>query len=163
ITEANKGYDKYPVYSPDGSKIAYLSMKTPGYESDKERLIIYDLTSGNREIINDSWDQNAHQYVWNAEGTEIFFISGYHATYQVYKAELVSKQFPQITHGDHDYNGFTLAGNKLVGTTTTHRMAAELFLVDATNGNETQLTFENKNIYDNLKLGHSEKRWVKTT
>ncbi|MGE4290468.1 MAG: prolyl oligopeptidase family serine peptidase [Salinivirgaceae bacterium] len=163
ITEENKGYDKYPVYSPDGSKIAYLSMKTPGYESDRERLIVYDLASGTREIMNDSWDQNAHQYVWNAQGTEIFFISGYHATHQIYKVELASKQFTQITHGDHDYNSFTLAGNSLVGTKTTHQMAAELFLVDAANGNETQLTFENKTIYDNIKLGHSEKRWVKTT
>ncbi len=163
ISEKNTGYDKYPVYSPDGSKIAYLSMKTPGYESDKERLVVYDLTAKTHEILNETWDQNAHQYVWNASGTEIYFISGYHATYQIYKVDLASKQFTQITFGDHDFTGFTMAENKIVGSKTTHQMAAELFVIDATNGNQSQLTFENKNIYDHIKLGHSEKRWVKTT
>lgn len=163
ITEENKGYDKYPVYSPDGSKIAYMSMKTPGYESDKERLIVFDVKSGKKEILNDTWDQNAHQYVWNAEGTEIYFLSGYHATSQIYKVDVATKTFTQITKGQHDYNAFSMAENQLVGAKTTHQMAAELFTIDANSGAETQLTFENKNIYEHIKMGHSEERWVKTT
>jgi dipeptidyl aminopeptidase/acylaminoacyl peptidase len=163
ITDENKGYDKNPVYSPDGSKIAYMSMKTPGYESDKERLVVYDLVSEKSEILNDSWDQNAHQYVWNNDGSEIYFISGYHATYQIYKVDVASKKFTAITKGAHNYTGFSLAGNSIVAAKTTHQMAAELFVVDASNGLETQLTFENKTIYDQIKMGHSEERWVKTT
>ena len=43
ITEGNRGYDKYPVFSPDGSKIAYQSMERDGYESDLDRLFVYDI------------------------------------------------------------------------------------------------------------------------
>ncbi len=43
ITEGNKGYDKYPVFSPDGTKIAYQSMERDGYESDLDRLFVYDI------------------------------------------------------------------------------------------------------------------------
>ena len=39
ITEGNNGYDKYPVFSPDGSKIAYQSMERDGYEADLDRLV----------------------------------------------------------------------------------------------------------------------------
>jgi dipeptidyl aminopeptidase/acylaminoacyl peptidase len=41
--------------------------------------------------------------------------------------------------------------------------AAEIYRINADNGEETQLTFTNKNIYDALKLGKVEERHVKTT
>ena len=34
ITEGNAGYDRYPVFSPDGSMIAFQSMERNGYEAD---------------------------------------------------------------------------------------------------------------------------------
>ena len=44
ITEGNMGYDRFPVFSPDGSKIAYQSMERDGYEADLDRLFVYDIT-----------------------------------------------------------------------------------------------------------------------
>lgn len=163
ITEENKGYDRSPVFSPKSDKIAYMSMKTPGYESDKERLFVYDIASKKREYINKDWDQNAHGYTWADNQEEIYFTSGKNATSQIYKVNLANKEFAPITKGQHDYKSFSKVGEKLIGTKTTHQMAAEVFVIDPKTGNETQLTTINKNIYDNIKLGHSEERWVKTT
>lgn len=163
ITEGNMGYDKYPVYSPDGSKMAWMSMEKPGYESDKERLFVMDLASGNKEFLNENWDQNAHGYVWSDDGKEIYFTSGYQAKDQIYKVDVATKEFTQLTKGQHRYTGFSKAGSQIVGSKTTHQMAAELFTIDAASGEETQLTFINKNIYESVNMGHSEERWVTTT
>lgn len=163
ISENNIGYDKYPSYSPDGSKIAWMSMETPGYESDKERMFVMNLETGKQYYINENWDQNAHNYVWNEEGTELYFISGINATYQIYKVDISTKSFTQITKGQHNYTGFSKVANTIVGSKTTHQMAAELFTIDSQSGEEKQLTSVNKNIYDNIKFGHSEERWVETT
>lgn len=35
LTEGMMGYDTNPVFSPDGSTLAWLSMEHDGYESDK--------------------------------------------------------------------------------------------------------------------------------
>ena len=43
---ANRGYDGRPSYSPDGRFIAYVTQTTPGYESDRIRLALYDRRSG---------------------------------------------------------------------------------------------------------------------
>ena len=40
ISEGNGGYDMDPVFSPDGRKIVWSSMKTHGFESDKKRIMI---------------------------------------------------------------------------------------------------------------------------
>lgn len=163
ISSENLGYDKYPVYSPDGSKIAYMSMETPGYESDKERLIIHDLASGTKDYINENWDQNIHNYVWSGDAESITFTSGKHAKDQIYKVNLASKEFTALTEGQHRYTGFSEVGQIIVGSKTTHQMASELFVVNYETGKEKQLTFINKEIYDNINLGYSEERWVKTT
>jgi len=53
ITEGNMGYDRTPVFSPDGSMIAYSSMEEDGYESDLERLFVYNITSGERKWVSE--------------------------------------------------------------------------------------------------------------
>ncbi|MDA3891670.1 MAG: S9 family peptidase [Salinivirgaceae bacterium] len=163
ITKDNKGYDKYPVFSPDGNKIAWMSMETPGYEADKERLMVLDLASGKKHYLNESWDQNAYDYVWNSDGKVIYFMSGIKATSQIYKVTIASKEFTQITKGQHDYQGFSMASGNIIGSKTTHQMAAEIFVINEASGKDTQVTFINKNIYDSINLGHTEERWIKTT
>ncbi len=42
-------------------------------------------------------------------------------------------------------------------------MASEIFRVDKGTGDETQLSFINKPVYDKIEMGKVEKRWIKTT
>jgi len=50
---SNPGYDSNPVYSPDGRFIAYHAQLTPGYESDRWRVMLYDRQSGKNENLSD--------------------------------------------------------------------------------------------------------------
>lgn len=38
----NRGNDNQPVYSPDGKFIAYRQMARPGFEADRQTLMLYD-------------------------------------------------------------------------------------------------------------------------
>ena len=40
--DLNVGYDTNPSFSPDGTRIAWLSMARNGYESDRNRLMVYN-------------------------------------------------------------------------------------------------------------------------
>ena len=157
------GYDKYPVFSPDGKKIAFQSMETPGYEADKDRLLVYDMVTGNKEYLTENFDQNVSNLCWSDEGDIIYFISGIKATYQIYQLELKTGQIKQITEGVHNYNSFSLAGNSIIGEKMSMSMATEIFRVNKETGSEQQLTFTNRNIYDNIKMGKVEEEWIQTT
>jgi dipeptidyl aminopeptidase/acylaminoacyl peptidase len=163
VTEGMMGYDKYPVFSPDGKYIAWQSMETPGYESDKERLFVMDLATGTKTYLNENFDQNAAHYFWTEDAKEIFFISGYHATHQVYKINVETKEVKQITSGKHDYTAIQQAGGVFIGNKMSMQMATEIFKIDIATGQETQISFVNKNIYDKVQMGTSVERWVKTT
>src|SRR5215510_7962587 len=54
ITAANHGYDGSPQFSPDGRFLAYRSQVTPGYESDRFRLMLYDLKTNQTKSISES-------------------------------------------------------------------------------------------------------------
>lgn len=163
ITEGMMGYDRYPVFSPDGNKLAFMSMETPGYEADKERLFLYDLTNRTKTYLTQNLDQNAGSFAWSEDSKRIFFISGIQATYQVYEIFPESREIRPITKGKHDYTSFAMKSKVMTGTKTTFSTAAEIFRIDPETGAETQLTFTNKNIYDVIKSGKVEEKWVRTT
>ncbi|MDR0714500.1 MAG: S9 family peptidase [Bacteroidales bacterium] len=163
ITEGMEGYDKYPVFSPDGSMIAFQSMATPGYESDKERLMIYRTADGSIEELTAGYDGNAGHFLWTPDSRGIWFISGVRATRQIYHADVASKTVRPVTAGQHDYTGLSLAGDALIGSKMSISMATELFRIHPQTGEEQQLTFINRNIYDAIELGEVKERIVKTT
>ncbi|PMX82154.1 peptidase S9, partial [Pseudomonas sp. GW460-C3] len=46
LTDANDGMDNLPTTSPDGKYLAWFAMKRPGYEADRQVLMLRDLKSG---------------------------------------------------------------------------------------------------------------------
>lgn len=163
------GYDKYPVWSPDDLHIAFRSQRRPGNESDKERLFIYDCTTGLLVDQTSTFDYNATNVVW--DGNEaLLFIAPIEATHQICRTPLL-KSAPTcgvtdveiITHGDHDINAFSMRDGKIVAEVCTMSMATEFFEVNPTDGAMKQISAINKAVYDNIKMGEVQKRWVKTT
>jgi dipeptidyl aminopeptidase/acylaminoacyl peptidase len=163
ISEDMPGYDRYPVFSPDGKKLAFLSMETPGYEADKERLIVYDLNDRTKKYLTAGFDQDAQHLTWSDDSKQLYFISGTKATYQIYVTDPTEGTIRQITKGMHDYTDICQNNNVLIGIKGTLSVVPEIFRVDQESGEETQLTFTNKNIYDVIRTGKVEERWIKTT
>ncbi len=161
LTEGMPGYDKYPSFSEDGSKLAFQSMATPGYEADQIRLFVIDLASGRKEYWTEGFDQDVDQVIW--KGDKLYFISGIQATFHLYEMDVASRQIRQITRGPFTYNAYALAGDMLVATRQDFDYATEIFLVDKASGDASQLTHTNKQIYDHIKVPEFEERWVKTT
>ena len=163
ITEGMMGYDKYPVFSPDGKKIAFQSMETPGFEADKARLFVYDIATKTKRNLTEKLDQSTASFNWSADGKKIYFISGINATYQVFSVDTETGNALAVTKGPHDYTSLMLANGTMIGTKMSMSLATEIFKIEPATGIETQVTFTNKNIYDAVKFGKVVERWVKTT
>lgn len=156
------GYDHDPVYSPNGKMIAWKSMETPGFESDKERIMIKNLETGEIKDMSEKFDQSSHGFVWNDDGSKLYFISGIHATYQIYELDIASGKIRQITGGKHNYVSVALAGDKLIGAKQSMALPTEIFTISM-GGQEEQLSHVNDDLLEEITLAHSEERWVETT
>ena len=157
------GYDKYPAFSPDGRYVAFRSQKKAGYESDKERLFVWDSLTGTMRDLTADFDYNATNLMWDGEG-RIWFLSPIEGTHQLCRVSVEGEPKVEVlTSGDHDLTAATMAGGRIVASLTKISQAAELFEVDAATGALTQISEVNREIYDNIKFGEVQKRWVKTT
>ena len=160
------GYDKYPVWSPDGSKIAFRSMERAAHESDKERLFVYDCRTGDMQYVTENFDYNAMNVVWEDDET-LLFIAPIAATHQICRAVLPvsgpAVMIEIVTSGDHDITAFTSVGGRTVAELCTISSATEFYDVDMAGGALTRISDINTDIYDNIRMGEVQKRWVTTT
>jgi Tol biopolymer transport system component len=131
LTEGMGGYDKNPVFSPDGLRMAWESMERDGYEADKNQLMIKDLETGKVINYTSNFDQDIHNPVWNMMGDALFFISNRHATEDIYRINLPGGDIHKITDGKHNFTSVIPAGGQLVATRMSMRKNAYLGYLSA--------------------------------
>lgn len=164
----NLGYDVNPTFSPDGKYIAWQSMARDGYESDRNRLCIYNIADKTKKYVTESFDSNVDSYCWTADSKKLYFTGCWHACINLYQTDLSGKVV-QLTDDIADFGSISLAnnGNTLLASRHSMSQADELYIVNPRKNikktNVTQLTYENKHIYDQLQMGEVRKQWIKTT
>lgn len=163
LTEGMMGYDHNPVFSPDGKQLAWESMKRDGYEADKVRLMVMNIETGEKKDFSEGFDQDAHHLSWSSDSKSIWFVSNWQALDQVYRLDLENGSIKILTEGTHSYTSVHAGKKALIGTRMSMSAPVELFSIDPETGNETQLTFLNKPLLDQLTMGKVEARWMTTT
>lgn len=125
----NVGYDTNPQFSPDGKYIAWQSMERDGYESDRNRLCIYELATGNKFYVTELFQSNVDNYCWAKDSNTLFFVGTWHATTHVFATNLKG-QIKRITDGQYDYTSVALCGEHLVCGRQSMTESQELYLVN---------------------------------
>ena len=166
--DMNVGYDTNPQFSSNGKYIAWQSMAHNGYESDRNRLCVYTLADGTKNYVTEQFDSNVDAYCWGNDNNTFYFIGVWHGKTHVYQTNLKG-QIKQLTDGQYDYGNLQLLGRKGQLLVTRHSMShpEDLFVLTPSKKEKrsqvTQITDENKHIFDQLAIGKVEERWTKTT
>ncbi len=164
LTEGMMGYDTNPRISPDGHYMAWMSMERDGYESDKNRLFILDLQSGEKRYLTDEFDYSLDQLVWAENSKDIYFLSVVQGTEQIFKINVESKKIDQITNGDFDYASVSPVNDEtLIALRHSISKPDEIYSIKMSTKEVSELSFENKDILDQLTMGKVEGRWIGTT
>jgi dipeptidyl aminopeptidase/acylaminoacyl peptidase len=163
LTDGMNGYDMNPVFSADGSKLAWESMERDGYEADKHRLFILDVASGEKNYLTEDFDANVSNITWNEDGTKLYFTTDWYGSKEIFSISAAGGDPVQITKGIHDYVGIALAGDNMVAMKQSMSKPAELYTVNLSNGTDQEISFVNKELLSKLRMGNVEKRMIKTT
>ncbi len=163
MTEGMMGYDVNPSFSPDGTKLAWLSMERDGYEADKNRLFVMELATGQKSYVTESFDYNAEAIAWGDDNRTLYMVSSYQGTNRLFSVDAVNRDIKEIASGKHDYLSVDLIDGALIAKRQSMSQPAEIYRVDLVSGEVTELSFENKPILDQLTMGEVEERWIATT
>ena len=168
--DLNVGYDQNPKFSPDGRYVAWLSMERDGYESDRNRLCVCDLQTGDKKYITESFDSNVDDFCWSDnKDAMIYFIGVWHGTENLYAINWKG-ELKQLTNDWADFGSLQMLNNKkqILAERHDYFNAADLYVITPNfkkpeKTDVKQITQENKHIFDQLAKGKVQQRWVKTT
>lgn len=164
----NPGYDQNPQFSPDGKYLAWQSMARNGYEADRNRLCVYNMATGEKVYVTETFDSNVDAFCWGKDSKTLSFIGVWHGCVNMYQTNLKG-EVRQLTDDWADFVSVAPLGNtgKLVAMRQSLSAPTDIFVV--TPGKSVkktkveQVTRENKHLLDQLSLGKVQQRWVKTT
>ena len=172
LTNGMMGYDVNPKFSPDGSRLAWLSMKTDGYEADKNDLIVMNLSDSYQLNLTSAWNETVDgDFQWSNDSKSIYYTASLQGTKALFSVHvplhLMVKMLPrikQVAKGPYNINSIhaEYKGELIVGRTDFNQ-ANELYALTLKNGEMKALSHANDAVYSQIKSSQSELRMVKTT
>jgi dipeptidyl aminopeptidase/acylaminoacyl peptidase len=173
----NPGYDQNPQFSPDGKHIAWLSMARNGYESDRQRLCVYDFETGSKKYMTESFDSNVDEFCWSdTKDAMIYFIGVWHATENLYSINWKG-EIKQLSSDWADFGSLQMMNNgkQILAERHSYTTPADLYVITPgkakksdnafpmVSSNIKQITQENEHILSQLGKPKVQQRWVNTT
>lgn len=172
LTAGMMGFDTNPVFSPDGQRLAWTSMRRDGYEADKNDLYVMDWDgNGYKRNMTGAWDETVSGFSWDNSSNYIYFNAPTKGTVQLFEIaipqNLMNKMLPavrQVTNGVFDMG--TPAGQAVGGELIVDRKdmnhAPEVYAVNPKDGSMRALTHENDATYSSIGLSKTELRMITT-
>lgn len=160
--DKNMGYDTNPQFSPNGQFIAWQSMERDGYESDRNRLCVMDLSNGKKTYVTEEFQSGVDAFCWAPDNKTMYFTGVWHGTSMIHSTNL-NGEVKQITDGMYDYASVAMLNEgQLLTTRHSIEHADELYTVTLADKKIAQISHENDHIFNQLKIGKVEPRWTKT-
>ncbi|KAF8895353.1 Alpha/Beta hydrolase protein [Infundibulicybe gibba] len=84
LTSGKQGAIHSPIFSTDGTKVAWLELDEDGYESDRAKIVIYDLRKDVRFTLTQKWDRSPDALTFSKHDKFLYFTAGDEARIKVY-------------------------------------------------------------------------------
>jgi dipeptidyl aminopeptidase/acylaminoacyl peptidase len=155
LTEPNQATDTNPVFSPDGKFLAYLAMSRPGYEADKQTIVLREWPDGKDRLLTEKWDRSAGSLAWSKDGKTILTTAanvGQNSLFAI--SSEMAQATPIVQEGN--IRGPVVAGDRIVYSLDSLSAPAELYSSTLDGKDPRQLTKINDARLADAKMGEPE-------
>lgn len=132
LTGANEAHDSMPVPSPDGTRLAYLAMERPGYESDRMVVHLRNLATGETRALTAETDLSFGSLAWSDRGDYLLATAQSVLDTPLYRIDATTGQVTELDliagQEAHIANVTALPGGRLLFTRDSVGVPAELYL-----------------------------------
>ena len=183
VIDMKGGYDTDPLWSPDGSKLCWISMERDGYEADKQRLMLADIEiseglakATDIKDLTADFKYNAAGPFWAEDSKSICFNALAEGLQAIFEVSLEGDTFGQIArltdenqwydysspfYVKHNEDGSKTLYSTLCNLTFPSEIAATT-LRDGAFESTVLISSENAHITSQLSPVRMEDRHIKT-
>ncbi|MFZ5625579.1 MAG: S9 family peptidase [Gemmatimonadota bacterium] len=153
ITTANKGNDHSPTYSPDSRYIAYLSMETPGFEADRQQVMLFERATGITRSLTADWNLSVDRIVWTPDAKALIAEVEERGERVVYRIDVATRRRTRLLGGGMITDVWiTPGGNELIFLRQTATSPPEVWRAGIDGRNARQVSNLNGPALDKLAL-----------
>lgn len=156
LTTSNPAWDSHPVFVGD-DRLAWLAMKTPGYESDRFRVLTASWSPdglGKAREVAPSWDRSPAELIAAASGDKLFATAANLGQRSIFEIDLATGEVQTLVR-DGSASGIQETATGLLYSLSTLRSPAELFHRLAS-GETRAVTDLNRDAVDSVAMGDFE-------
>jgi dipeptidyl aminopeptidase/acylaminoacyl peptidase len=154
LTAGNPAWDADPLPSRDGSKLYYLAMKRPGFESDRYGIMELELASGKVREVAPDWDRSAGRLKLSVDGRTLYTTADDMGEHPLFAVDIASGRVKRAAAGGN-IGDFSAAGQRLVFVRDSLQSPAQLYTL-AADGQAMVLTDLNAARLQDINFGESE-------
>lgn len=163
ITKGMPGFDKDPLYSPDGKWIAFHSMERAGFESDRNRLMLYNRATGAITELSKTLDQWVGTMVWAPDSKSIYFSAEDGPVVAIYKINVADGKWEIVIKRRMNFDQgiqITSDGQYLIFGGRDMMHPTEIYYAKTNGEDFDALTYTNDHITRQLKKVDIREEWL---
>ncbi len=127
LTPDNKATDTLPAPSPDGKWLAWAAMARPGYESDRQVLMLKNLKSGKVQALTQNWDRSVSSIAWAPDAKSLYVTAQDVLDHPVFQVDLKGK-VTRLTQEGNANDVIPLNNGAILFTMNTVMKPNDLFM-----------------------------------
>ncbi|HTJ62931.1 MAG TPA: S9 family peptidase [Alphaproteobacteria bacterium] len=139
LTPGNPAWDAGPVFSPDGTKLAWRAMKRPGFEADRYGIMVRDLKSGATREIDQGWDRSADSLAWSPDGKTLYTTADDGGQLKIFAVDAATGAVKPLT-GDGHVASFDIGPKSIVYARGALDSPDQLYSIGLSGGQPNQIT-----------------------
>jgi dipeptidyl aminopeptidase/acylaminoacyl peptidase len=163
LTSNYKGYDSNQKFSTDGKFLTWLSMKSDGFEADKNDLILRDLTSNQDINLTQNHDITVDDYCFSKDLKSLYLIVPYKGSKQLFELIIRTSELKQLSKNAQDFLSINVADELLITTRQSLLEPTDLYSFSLKTKKESNLTQINHEKLKDIEKPSFQERWVETT
>lgn len=154
LTADNPAWDTQPVFSRDGSLLAWRAMQRAGFEADRFHIMVLDLKSGARRALTQDWDRSVDSLAFSSDGRTLYVTTDHLGQHPLWAVEVKTGK-PTLLTGPGHVGDVTVGERELVFTLASLKSPAELYAL-TTKGDLRALPRMNAEQLADVAMGEPE-------
>lgn len=155
LTADNPAWDAQPIFSADGTLLAWRAMERAGFEADRFHIVVMDVKTGERRPLTKTWDRSVDAMALSSDGKTIYAATDHLGQHPLWALDVKTGK-PTMLTGPGHVDSFSVGEREIVFSLASLKSPAELYALTIKGGDLRELPRMNAQKLADVALGEPE-------